>query len=76
MSGALSHDIMGGGVRAFRTSAIAIGLVMTGLGLVVLDISINVLVGWAFAIAASTFCPSCSWESGGDASPRSARWEG
>jgi cation/acetate symporter len=57
MSGALSHDIMGGGVKAFRSSAIAIGLVMTALGLVVLNISINVLVGWAFAIAASTFCP-------------------
>ena len=57
MSGALSHDIMGGGVRAFRLSAIAIGIVMTALGLAVLNISINVLVGWAFAIAASTFCP-------------------
>ena len=57
MSGALSHDIMGGGVRAFRFSAIAIGIVMTALGLAVLNISINVLVGWAFAIAASTFCP-------------------
>jgi cation/acetate symporter len=57
MSGALSHDIMGGGVRAFRSAAIAIGAVMTALGLVVLNISINVLVGWAFAIAASTFCP-------------------
>ena len=57
MSGALSHDIMGGGVRAFRFSAIAIGVVMTALGLAVLNISINVLVGWAFAIAASTFCP-------------------
>ena len=30
---------------------------MTALGLAVLNISINVLVGWAFAIAASTFCP-------------------
>src|SRR5271170_5583737 len=57
MSGALSHDIMGGGVRAFRMSAIAIGIVMTALGLAVLNISINVLVGWTFAIAASTFCP-------------------
>ncbi len=38
-------------------SAIAIGIVMTALGLAVPGISINVLVGWAFAIAASTFCP-------------------
>ena len=57
MSGALSHDIMGRGVRAFRTSAIVIGTVMTGLGIFVAGISINVLVGWAFAVAASTFCP-------------------
>jgi cation/acetate symporter len=57
MSGALSHDIMGRGVRAFRASAIVIGTVMTGLGIFVTSISINVLVGWAFAIAASTFCP-------------------
>jgi Na+(H+)/acetate symporter ActP len=57
MSGALSHDIMGRGVRAFRTSAIAIGVVMTAIGIFVANISINVLVGWAFAIAASTFCP-------------------
>ena len=57
MSGALSHDIMGRGVRAFRTSAIAIGVVMTVIGIFVANISINVLVGWAFAIAASTFCP-------------------
>jgi cation/acetate symporter len=57
MSGALSHDIMGRGVRAFRTSAVGIGALMTGLGIFVSGISINVLVGWAFAIAASTFCP-------------------
>jgi cation/acetate symporter len=57
MAGALSHDIIGGGVRAFRASAIVIGVLMTGLGIFVSGISINVLVGWAFAIAASTFCP-------------------
>jgi Na+(H+)/acetate symporter ActP len=57
MAGALSHDIMGKGVKAFRGSAICIGAVMTMIGIFVLGISINVLVGWAFAIAASTFCP-------------------
>jgi cation/acetate symporter len=57
MAGALSHDIMGRGVKAFRASAIMIGMLMTGLGIFVSGISINVLVGWAFAIAASTFCP-------------------
>ena len=57
MAGALSHDIMDRGVRTFRASAIVIGVVMTTLGIFVAGISINVLVGWAFAIAASTFCP-------------------
>jgi Na+(H+)/acetate symporter ActP len=57
MAGAMSHDIMGRGVDAFRSSTIAIGSVMTVLGIFVIGISINVLVGWAFAIAASTFCP-------------------
>jgi Na+(H+)/acetate symporter ActP len=57
MSGALSHDLMGKGVRAFRTSALASGLVATAFGLVVAGDGINVLVGWAFAIAASSLCP-------------------
>ncbi len=57
MAGAMSHDIMRRGVKAFRASAIVIGTLMTGFGIFVSGISINVLVGWAFAIAASTFCP-------------------
>jgi Na+(H+)/acetate symporter ActP len=57
MAGALSHDIMRRGVRTFRASAVLIGTLMTVLGIFISGISINVLVGWAFAIAASTFCP-------------------
>jgi Na+(H+)/acetate symporter ActP len=57
MAGALSHDIMGGGVRTFRMSAALLGVLATAAGLVVASIPINVLVGWAFAIAASSFCP-------------------
>jgi cation/acetate symporter len=57
MAGALAHDIMGGGVRTFRMSAALLGVGATTLGLVVGTIPINVLVGWAFAIAASSFCP-------------------
>jgi Na+(H+)/acetate symporter ActP len=57
MAGALSHDIMGGGVRTFRMSAALLGVFATFAGLVVGSIAINVLVGWAFAIAASSFCP-------------------
>ena len=57
MAGALSHDIMGRGVRAFRWSAIGAGTVVTAAGLAVAGTSINVLVGWAFAVAAASFCP-------------------
>ncbi len=57
MAGAISHDIMNRGVRAFRWSAVAAGTVMTAASLGVAGASINVLVGWAFAVAASSFCP-------------------
>jgi Na+(H+)/acetate symporter ActP len=57
MAGAISHDIVGGGVRAFRLSAVVAGAVATVAGLAVSGTSISVLVGWAFAIAASSFCP-------------------
>jgi cation/acetate symporter len=57
MAGAVSHDIFGRGVRAFRFAAVALGVVVTALGLLVAGISINLLVGWAFAIAASSFGP-------------------
>lgn len=57
MSGALSHDIMGRGAAAFRGAAIGVGLLATGAGLLMVGYSINVLVGWAFAVAASSFCP-------------------
>lgn len=57
MAGALSHDIMNRGVRAFRWSAVVAGTAVTGAGLAVAGTSINVLVGWAFAVAASSFCP-------------------
>jgi Na+(H+)/acetate symporter ActP len=57
MAGALSHDIMGRGVRAFRLSALVLGMLVTVAGLLVASVPINVLVGWAFAVAASSFCP-------------------
>jgi Na+(H+)/acetate symporter ActP len=57
MAGALSHDILKRGVTAFRWSAVGAGVAVTLAGLAVSGTSINVLVGWAFAIAASSFCP-------------------
>ena len=57
VAGALSHDILGGGVRSFRWCALAAGAVAIGVALCVQSYSANMLVGWAFAIAASSFCP-------------------
>jgi len=57
VAGALSHDFMNGGVTSFRWCAIAAGVVATTAALVIERFSLALLVGWAFAIAASSFCP-------------------
>jgi len=57
MAGALSHDILHRGPVAFRLSALGLGLAATAGGLAVGAFPISVLVGWAFAVAASSFCP-------------------
>ncbi len=57
VAGALSHDMLNGGVRTFRVCALVAGAVAIGLALPVDTFSVGLLVGWAFAIAASSFCP-------------------
>jgi Na+(H+)/acetate symporter ActP len=57
VAGALSHDVMRGGVGTFRLCAIIAGTVATMAALPVNRFSLGLLVGWAFAIAASSFCP-------------------
>ena len=67
VAGALSHDVYAelwrpeaSGRRRllyFRFAAVLGGLVAIGLGLLARPFDINILVGWAFAIAASAFCP-------------------
>lgn len=57
MAGALSHDILHRQTGAFRASALGLGLAATAGGLLVDRFPISVLVGWAFAIAASSLCP-------------------
>jgi Na+(H+)/acetate symporter ActP len=57
VAGALSHDLFGRSVAGFRTATVAAGAVAILAGLQVAPFDINVLVGWAFAIAASSFCP-------------------
>jgi cation/acetate symporter len=57
VAGALSHDVIRGGVRSFRFCAVVAGTVATAAALPVNRFSLGLLVGWAFAIAASSFCP-------------------
>lgn len=67
VAGGLAHDLyartlapqalQGARVRAFRIAALAAGAVAVALGLGVERFPINLLVGWAFAIAASAFFP-------------------
>jgi Na+(H+)/acetate symporter ActP len=57
VAGAVSHDLSNSGVRRFRQASIGASVVAAGLGLGAERFEINVLVGWAFAIAASSFCP-------------------
>ncbi len=62
VAGAISHDLtsrggFGGGVRGFRQGALIAGSVAVLIGLPSQRFAINVLVGWTFTIAASSFCP-------------------
>jgi len=64
LAGTLAHDLgprrpAGTAMRRrrFRLAALAAMLVPAGLALLARDVDISVLVGWAFALAASTFCP-------------------
>jgi Na+(H+)/acetate symporter ActP len=61
IAGTVSHDVWPGkrrrGRARFRVAA-AFGMVVPGaLALATREVDISVLVGWAFALAASTFCP-------------------
>ncbi|MGZ4295199.1 MAG: sodium/solute symporter [Solirubrobacteraceae bacterium] len=68
LAGTISHDIWprlrrepAGGVSArrvrFRVAALGAMVVPGLLALLARQVDISILVGWAFAIAASTFCP-------------------
>lgn len=57
VAGALAQDVLGGSVTDFRRGAALAGTVAIAFGLLVEQFDINLLVGWAFAIAASSFCP-------------------
>ena len=66
LAGTISHDLWGRvrrpaapnvRTRTFRVAAVAAMVPPALIALVAREIDISVLVGWAFALAASTFCP-------------------
>jgi Na+(H+)/acetate symporter ActP len=58
VAGVLSTDVLGrGSVRDFRISAIVAGIVPLALALRVSELDVSLVVGLAFAVAASSFCP-------------------
>lgn len=58
VAGVLSTDVLGhGSVRDFRRSALVAGVVPLLLALFVSSLDVSQVVGLAFAVAASSFCP-------------------
>jgi Na+(H+)/acetate symporter ActP len=58
VAGVLSTDVLGrGSVRDFRLAALVAGLVPLFLALQVSGLDVSQVVGLAFAVAASSFCP-------------------
>ncbi|HEX2145145.1 MAG TPA: cation acetate symporter [Glycomyces sp.] len=57
LAGGLSHDLFGGSLSRLRLGVVVGTAFAVVLSLPAADVDINVLVGWAFAVAASTFCP-------------------
>lgn len=57
VAGALSHDVFGGSTLSFRLCSLIAGGAGIAVALPLNHYSLTVLVGWAFAIAASSFCP-------------------
>jgi Na+(H+)/acetate symporter ActP len=59
VAGVLSTDVLGGNgsVRDFRRSALVAGVVPLVLALRIPDLDVSQVVGLAFAVAASSFCP-------------------
>jgi cation/acetate symporter len=58
VSGVLSTDVLGhGSVRDFRRSALVAGVVPLILAVQTAELDVSQVVGLAFAVAASSFCP-------------------
>jgi Na+(H+)/acetate symporter ActP len=57
VSGAISHDLVPGGLRQLRVAVLLAAAVVVLLALPAARFDAGTLVTWAFTVAASTFCP-------------------
>lgn len=57
VSGAISYDLLPGGLGALRMAVFGAATVVVLLALMAIRLDAGVLVTWGFTVAASTFCP-------------------
>jgi Na+(H+)/acetate symporter ActP len=57
VSGAISYDLLPGGLGALRIAVFGAAATVVLLALVAIRLDAGVLVTWGFTVAASTFCP-------------------
>lgn len=57
VSGAISHDLLFGGLQQLRIAVLAAAVIVVLLALPAADFAASTLVTWGFTVAASTFCP-------------------
>ncbi|MBB3664312.1 MULTISPECIES: sodium/solute symporter [Prauserella salsuginis group] len=57
VSGAISHDLVPGGLRQLRLAVVGAAAVIVLLALPAAAFDAGTLVTWGFTVAASTFCP-------------------
>ncbi|SDQ27244.1 cation acetate symporter [Actinopolyspora saharensis] len=57
VSGAISHDLAAGGLNRLRGTALLAAAAVILLSVPAVFLEANILVTWAFTVAAATFCP-------------------
>ncbi|OLF06358.1 cation acetate symporter [Actinophytocola xinjiangensis] len=57
VSGAISHDLLPGGLSRLRVTVLIVSAAVVLLALSAIRLDAGVLVTWGFTVAASTFCP-------------------
>lgn len=57
VSGAISYDLLPGGLRRLRITVVVAATVVVLLALQAIRLDAGVLVTWGFTVAAATFCP-------------------